>query len=125
MLRIGIFAVGMAMSACACAQLTDRERSGIADALFLANLEQSDLVKARTVSGSDWLRNLANDPALGVGQLDEFRNAAGQRNVAQLLGLIRSSVYAEPATGEPGQGSSKPSESRVSPGLRFLSLIHI
>jgi HEAT repeat protein len=98
MLRIGVLAACLGLAGGACAQFTERERSGLSDALFLANLEAPDLIKARAANGSEWLRNLVNDPSKGVAQLEEFRNAANQRNIAQVIGLVRTSILSEPAT---------------------------
>ncbi len=95
MRRLAILGVLIA-AASGHAQFSNQERQGIVNALFLSNLEAPDLVRPRALNGPAWTRGAINDPFLGVEQLGSLQASAGNRSLPQLLGILRTQVYADP-----------------------------
>lgn len=86
----------MHLTLSAFAQLSPPERQGLTDALYLSNLEVSNLVAQRSTAGSVWARNAIDDPLTGQEQLAALQALAGQRNLPQLLAHIRTKVLGDP-----------------------------
>jgi hypothetical protein len=102
MRRIWIVGVALALAGGARGQFTDQERQGLASALFLSNLEGSDLVRLRSEKAPVWVRNGINDPSLGVEQWMALQAMSSQRSIAQLLGFARTKIYEDPESFEAG-----------------------
>lgn len=92
-LWIVVAALGLGCSALA--QLNPVERQGVADALYLSNLQSDDLVRSRAEHGPTWCRNLVNDPLAAIEQLSQLQSIASQRSLAQLLGHARTKTYGD------------------------------
>lgn len=86
MRRVLVFIALMLVTAQAGAQLTQAERQGISDTLYIANLSTNDLAR----------------PSTATSVLDEADNLlalhalSANRSVAQLLGQLRTKVYNDP-----------------------------
>ncbi len=98
MRRVPGIGVLIAASTFAFGQLGQAERQSLSDALYLANLESSDLIRARSHSGPDWVRSLINDPFVGMDRLAELRLQAEGKSLPQLLGFLRGQVYGDADT---------------------------
>lgn len=103
MRRITWLGILIATSALAHSQLSNPEKQGISNALFLSNLEPADLVRPRANNGPAWTRNAINDPFLGIEQLATLQTNASTRSLPQLLSFLRTKVYEDPDAFEAGQ----------------------
>lgn len=97
----GIF---LSLAALGQAQLNPQERQSIADALFITNLQLSDLTRGRVPAGSGLHATLLNEPLAGVDRLATLPGRLVQSDLAQLVRFLRTEV-----DGDRGPVASGPS----------------
>ncbi|MBC8065271.1 MAG: HEAT repeat domain-containing protein [Chlorobia bacterium] len=118
MRRIWTVGALMHLTLSAFAQLTPPERQGLADALFLSNLEIGNLTAQRSTTGPMWARTAIDDPLMGQEQLTALQTLAGQRNLPQLLAHVRTKVVADSDSAVPAKGSEIEIPGEVPESLR-------
>ncbi|MFQ3677357.1 MAG: HEAT repeat domain-containing protein [Fimbriimonadaceae bacterium] len=95
----GFVALGLGLAASASAQLTDRERQGVADTLYLANMTLADLEFERKLFRDPYrlpLVDLCLDKPLEAADALMALHATGSRSVSAMLSALRIRALGDP-----------------------------